>query len=247
MRAVDDDDRVVGSAGSPEQPHKVDLVDELDEALRGCRVESRQLAAAEERAKGATKGGDASAWLSLSLEQDFAFISGDNVLFAAEPAGQGVLLLPQDGVQYHGTPHRVRAVKSVPGSRPQQPGSCSAATWFSESVSISACGSATCCAVADRSPTEASISSRCHAEARLSYFFSGGGINGDKLAPFALVGGGIAQIDAKKSVPVIENQSAPPPANQIDNPPGQHARRLEEDGRVIRDPRRRHLLAARAP
>lgn len=56
-----------------------------------------------------------------------------------------------------------------------------------------------------------------HLEARVSYWL-GQAYPEHGIAPFAFVGGGVGEVDARYSVDVRENTSVPPPPEQLDNP-----------------------------
>lgn len=218
VRAVDEDDRVVASAGTPDNSYKVELVQELygkaphlpgSEPPEGCG------------GGGGSKGGPSPAWLNLSLEQDFAFVGGDDVCSPKSQVEKGFSCFRADGVQYHGTP--------LPGQGGHIGNGLAPATTrvllgsdvlLGERFSI---GIRLGYVLRGGSP-QSDGGKRffpLHAEARFAYYFSQGGLNGGGLVPFAYAAGGLAQVDAKKSVPVVENRNVPPPPNQIDNPPGQ--------------------------
>jgi len=59
------------------------------------------------------------------------------------------------------------------------------------------------------------------AELHLSYWFLGPAHRASGIQPYASLKGGIAEIDGAFKVTVVEDQNAPPPPNQPDNPPVQ--------------------------
>lgn len=228
VRAVDDDDRVVASAGAPDEPYKVELVQELyGDAPRLPGSEPPESCSGGGKS---SKHGPALAWLSLSLDQDLAFVGGDDVCSPQSQIEKGFSCFRQDGVQYHGTP--------LPGQGGHIGSGLALATTrlllgtdlvlgsrFSVGLRLGY-------VLQGRAP-QSDGGKRffpLHAEARLAYYFSKDGMNGGGLVPFVFAAGGLAQVDVKKSVPVLENRNVAPPPSQIDNPPGQRLDAWKKEG-----------------
>ncbi len=218
VRALDDDDRVVGNAGSPDDAYKVELVQELyGDAPRLPGKKPPESCSGG----GGSKGGPSPAWLSLSLEQDLAVVGGTDVCSPQSQLDKGFSCFRQDGVQYHGTP--------VQGAGDHIGGGLAPATTRLLLGSELMLGQRFSVGIrlgyvlrgGGPQPDGGRRFLPLHAEARVSYFLSSGGMNGGGFVPFVFLGGGIAQVDVNKSVPVLENRNVPPPANQIDNPPAQ--------------------------
>ena len=219
VRAVDGDDRVMASAGSPDDPYKVELVQELyGDAPRLPGSEPPESCSG---GGASSKGGPSPAWLSLSLEQDLAFVGGDDVCSPQSQIEKGFSCFRQDGVQYHGTPlpgqgGHIGSGLALATTRLLLGSDLLLGSRFSVGLRLGY--------VLQGGAPQSDGGKRffpLHAEARLAYYLSQDGMNGGGLVPFVFAAGGLAQIDVKKSVPVIENRKVPPPPSQIDNPPGQ--------------------------
>lgn len=230
VRAVDDDDSVVASAGSPDKPYRVELVQEL--YGKTPHLPGSEPPESCSGGGGGSKGGPSPAWLSLSLEQDFATISGSDVCSPQSQLEKGFSCFRKDGVQYHGTP--------LPGRGGHIGGGLAPATTrillgtdvlLGDHLSV---GLRLGYVLRGGGPQSDGGKKffPLHAEARLSYYFSKGGLNAGGLVPFAFAGGGLAQVDVKQSVPVVECpiKQCPPPPNQIDNPPGQYLDAWKKSG-----------------
>lgn len=219
VHAVDKDDHLVASAGSPDNPYKVALVQELYGSTP--HLPGRKPPESCSGGGGSSTGGPSPAWLSLSIEQDFALVGGNDVCSMQSQLTKGFSCFRSDGVQYHGSPLPGVADKIGNGMAPATTrillgSELLLGKQFSVGLRLG---------YVLRGGSPQSDGGKkflpLHAEARLSYFLSSGGMSGGGFVPYIFAGGGVAQIDVKKSVPVIENRNVPPPPSQIDNPPGQ--------------------------
>ncbi len=218
VRAVDDDDKVVANAGSPDNPYRVELVQELYGKVP--HLPGSDPPGSCGGGGGGSKGPSA-AWLSLSLEQDFAIVGGSDVCSPDSQLHKGFSCFRTDGVQYHGTPIVGQGGKIGGGLAP-----ATTRVLLGTDVLLGDTFSAGLRLgyVLQGGGPQSDGGKKffpLHAEARLSYYLSKGGMNGGGFVPFVFAAGGLAQVDVKKSVPVIENRKVPPPPNQIDNPNGQ--------------------------
>jgi hypothetical protein len=158
-------------------------------------------------------------FIGLHLIQDAALVSGTDVCSQSSQRDAGFACFRSDGNQYLGTPQ--------PGMRNVVAGELTLATTrialgadlkLEDQVSL---GLRVGYAILGGAPR---VTGRkpflpLHAEARAAYWLSSAYAR--NVAPFLFAAGGLAQVDAKNTVTVVEDQSSPPPPNQPDNPNSQ--------------------------
>jgi hypothetical protein len=232
VRFKDDEGTTIALSGSREQPYLVEVTaDELEDPPhfpgerppRRCSravAERVELEEGEESARAPAKPapvGSPSVWLGFGLAQDAALFGGDDVCSRQCQLERGFACFRGNGTQYHGTPER-RAAGTV------DPGVALAATrvYLASEVRLSNTinlGLRVGYAIAGRglTPDGGKAYFPMHAELRGQYWFSSA-VFPQTFAPFVLVSGGVAQVDASKSVAVVEDRSVAPPPGQLDNP-----------------------------
>ncbi len=213
LRALDDD-AVVAKAGSAEDPFEVELVDSLDPD-DAPHLPGRDAPARCEGAGAASAGGGGqSIWLMAGLSQEMAFISGTDVCTQDSQLNSGYACFRSSGSQYHGTPllgagDKINAGFALATTRVLIGGEYPVSSSISLGVRLGYVLRG-----GGPRPDGGHAFMPFHAEARASYWFADKGINSAGLAPFVFAGGGLAQVDAKHTVPVAENTAVPPPPNQ---------------------------------
>jgi hypothetical protein len=245
VRALDSDDQPIAHAGSDDQPLKVDLVEELDEKAPRwpdheppARCEARHEPACEtdsDCASGQTcsDAGRCVAHpanaaksplpfrISLNVEQDAAFGGGSNVCTEQSQLNDGYACFRDNGTQYHGTPI-VGAADSIASgfalatTRVLVGGDYLLGDHFTVGLRLGYVLRG-----GGPRPDGGKSFLPFHAEARAAYFLRDGGFNAAGFNPYFFLSGGLAQVDSKQRLLVFENPNAPPPPNQIDNPPSQ--------------------------
>lgn len=158
-------------------------------------------------------------WMGVSVLQEASLASGDGLCTKESQLGTGFVCFRDTGSQYHGTPMQGATLSVGP----------SLATTRLLLVADFATPSPVALGVrigyafrGGPTPDGGHRFIPFHGEARLSVFFARRAFSTSGFAPFAFIGGGIAQLDARYGVEIGEDTSAPPPANQLDNPPRQH-------------------------
>ena len=158
-------------------------------------------------------------FVGLHLIQDAALVSGTDVCSQSNQLDAGFSCFRSDGNQYLGIPQ--------PGVRNVIAGELTLATTrialgadlkVADQVSI---GLRAGYAILGGAPrvTGAKPFFPFHGEARAAYWLSSA--YATSVAPFLFAAGGVAQVDAKNTVTVVEDRSVPPPPNQLDNPDSQ--------------------------
>ena len=158
-------------------------------------------------------------WVMGSLRQDFAWLDGNAVCSPASQAAGDFACFRSNDTQYLGTPNpadaaRVRGL-SVATTR--------VLVGYQQFVTraLSLAGWA---GVAVRGGGPKPLGEDAHAflplhlEAQLSVWPWGPPLQVGRPRPFALVGGGLAQVDAQAKIRVREDRSAPAAPSQLDNP-----------------------------
>ncbi len=154
---------------------------------------------------------------SVSVAQDFLWAAGGtDVCTQKSQVNLGWSCFRKQGTQYHGTP--------VEGYRDTvSPGFSLATTRLLLGLDAMpldqlALGARVGFAFGGSPRTDGGHSfENLHLEARISYWL-GQAYPEHGIAPFAFVGGGAAEVDARYPVDVRENRSVPPPPEQLDNP-----------------------------
>jgi hypothetical protein len=152
--------------------------------------------------------------VGLHLIQDVALVSGTDVCSQSSQRDAGFACFGSDGSQYLGTPQ--------PGVRNVIAGELTLATTrialgadlkLADRVSL---GLRVGYAIAGGSPDVTGRKSFLpfHAEARAAYWLSSA--YSTNVAPFLFAAGGLAQVDAKNTVTVVEDRSVSLPPNQPD-------------------------------
>ncbi len=160
-------------------------------------------------------------WFGIALVQDAAFVGGNDVCTGESQVNGGFSCFRASGSQYHGTP--LTGVKDQVSS-----GLLPATTRAKLGVDYVASDELS---VGMRlgyvlrglgpPPDGAKRFPPLHFEARAAYWFDRP-FSPDSFTPYIFAAAGAAEIDAHLGVDVVENQSVPPPPNQLDNPPTQH-------------------------
>ncbi len=160
-------------------------------------------------------------WLGATLTQDVPFAGGDDVCSKQQQLEGGFTCFRASGSQYHGTPVAGQNDRLNPGLL--------LGTTRVELGADYALGDAILLgaragfvlrgggARADGGRPFIPLSAELH----LSYWVLGPAHRPDGVQPYFLAKVGAAEIDGAFKVTVIEDQSAPPPPNQPDNPPSQ--------------------------
>jgi hypothetical protein len=157
-------------------------------------------------------------FVGLHLIQDAALVSGTDVCSQSSQRNAGFSCFRADGSQYLGTPQ--------PGMRNVIAGELTLATTrialgadlkLADQVTL---GLRVGYAILGGAPRVSGGKPFLpfHAEARAAYWLSSA--YATSVAPFLFAAGGLAQVDAKNTVTVVEDQSVPPPPNQL-NPASQ--------------------------
>lgn len=160
-------------------------------------------------------------WLGAALTQDMPFVSGDDVCSKQQQLEGGFTCFRASGSQYHGTP--------VPGQNDRlNPGFVVGTTRVELGVDYALGDPVTLGARVGYvlrgggpGPDGGEPFIPLSAELHLSYWVLGPAHRPSGVQPYILAKGGATEIDGAFQVTVVEDQSAPPPPNQPDNPPSQ--------------------------
>jgi hypothetical protein len=182
------------------------------------KEESEEAPAPEPKSDG--KKESRAAWLQLGLVQDFTVVSGAEVCSPESQIEGRFTCIRQSGSQYHGTPLPGEAGKA--SSFAVGPTRITLAAAFPLGGSFSA-GLRVGYAFLGQGPTPDGGKKFLPllVEAQGHYWFTGNAFSTDDFGVFAILSGGIAQVDGKATVTVSENTAVPPPVSQLDNPPVQ--------------------------
>jgi hypothetical protein len=229
IRFKDAEGTTIAVAGSREQPFEVEVsADEPEEPphLPGKRPPKRCARAAAERVE-TTDSEPAplqpapaeppSVWLGFGLAQDAALFAGEDVCSRQSQLERGFACFRQSGTQYHGAPE--------PGTAGTIDSGFALATtrvYLASEIRLSDAinlGLRIGYAIAGRGLTADGGKAYfpMHAELRGQYWFSSS-VFPETFAPFVFLSGGVAQVDASRSVNVVEDQDVAPPPGQLDNP-----------------------------
>lgn len=160
-------------------------------------------------------------WLGAELAQDLPLVSGEDVCTKSGQLDEGFACFRSSGSQYHGTPIAGRddAVNT---------GFVLGTTRLKLALDHALLDDVTAGArlgyvLRGGGPTEDGGSKffPLHAELRVAYWPLGPAHQPHGVSLFVFANGGLAEVDGKTSVTVIEDPSAPPPPSQPDNPPRQ--------------------------
>lgn len=158
-------------------------------------------------------------WAFVSLRQDFAWVDGDRVCSPEVQRAGDFSCFRANGTQYLGTPRPEDAATVSGGAI----ATTRVLATYQHFLGTHWAAAATAGVVLrGGGPRSVGRDARSffpfHLEGQLSWWPSGAPARGGGPSGFALVGGGIAQIDSKFSLAVREDPSAPPPPSQLDNP-----------------------------
>ncbi len=164
--------------------------------------------------------GPPAVWLSLGLAQDAALISGDQVCTKQSQLQDGYACFRGRGTQYHGTPQ-----PGMAGTLSSGPVLATTRVYLASDFRLSGAlslGMRLGYAIAGQGlrPDGGKSFFPMHAEVRGQYWFSEQAFP-SSVAAFLLASGGVAQIDGKGTVHVVEDPNAPLPPTQLDNGPEQ--------------------------
>jgi len=210
---------IVSSSGSEAAPFKVELVAEVDGEVRSLPGDSAPDTCAkpvipdddddddyEEPAepKPEPKGARSSMYLSLGVQQDLPLIGGDDICTSDAQQAGPFYCFRTDGTQYRGAP--------VEGEYDRIDKGFALATTrvllgFDLELGSSVSGFAKAGYVfgTGPAPETSPASLKFHGEVGLKYWFTASGVfPAEGLGVYAAGSGGVGQIDAKKTVPVIE-------------------------------------------
>jgi hypothetical protein len=160
--------------------------------------------------------GPPAVWLSFGLAQDVALTSGDQVCTKQSQLEEGFACFRASGTQYHGTP-----LPGEAGTLGSGPVPATTRVYLASDFRLPSAlslGMRVGYAIAGQGPRPDGGKSffPMHAELRGQYWFSERAFPAS-VAAFLFASGGVAQIDAKKAVHVVEDRDVPPPPTQLDN------------------------------
>jgi hypothetical protein len=160
--------------------------------------------------------GPPAVWLSFGLAQDVALISGDQVCTKQSQLEEGFACFRASGTQYHGTP-----LPGEAGTLGSGPVLATTRVYLASDFRLPSAlslGMRVGYAIAGQGPRPDGGKSffPMHAELRGQYWFTEQAFP-SSVAAFLLAAGGVAQIDGKKAVRVVEDRSVAPPPTQLDN------------------------------
>ncbi len=209
----------IARAGSEAEPFKVEVTKDFSgepetlpgkEAPPACAVKAAAPAVPSE-ASGAGK----KIWLRLGLHQDFSFIGGKNVCSPATvDSGEFYCFHPSDNTQYIGTPQQGQFNSIASGAVPATARVLAGGDYvIDDHLSVGASIGFAFAGGAPR-PVGGSRFFALHLEGRGAFWFVGAPFNPDGFALNGFFVAGAAEVDAKKRVPVVEDLTVVPPANE---------------------------------
>lgn len=231
----DEDGEPIGAAGSKKKPFDIELVrEEPDEPPHfpdkdppdKCTKENAPCQSNADCEAGVCEAGSCVEqparprgprryWFGIGVAQDLMFVSGSDVCTEQSQVHDGFSCFRSNGSQYHGTPVRGRG-DSVGGidlatTRALVTLDAVVAEPFTLGVRVGY-------TLRGGGPRPDGGSSYLPwlAEVHAAYWFPRA--FGPSFSPYVTLAGGLAQVDAKNSVKVLEDRSVPPPPNQLDNP-----------------------------
>lgn len=224
---------IVSSSGSEAAPFTVKLVPEVDGEVRSLPGDSAPEACAKPvipddddddyeepvEPKPEPKRGHKSMYLSLGVQQDLPLVGGDDICTSQAQDDGPFYCFRSDGSQYRGAPVLGRFDKIDSGFAV---GTTRVLLGFDLELasSVSAFVKAGYAFGTGPSPEGSPESLVFHGEGGLKYWFTSSGVfPTEGLGVYAAGSGGLAQIDAKKTVPVQERTDI---VSAQANPPGQN-------------------------
>jgi hypothetical protein len=161
-------------------------------------------------------------WLGAVIEQDGAFVSGQDVCSQQSQLDDGFTCLRASGSQYHGTPRyglsdNINQGFLLATTRVKALADYAVVPELTLGVRVGYVlrgGGPT--------PDGGHAFRPFHLEARVSYWPLERAYAPSALSPYLFAAGGLAEVDSHIGVTVVEDTSVPPPPNQPDNPPEQH-------------------------
>jgi hypothetical protein len=168
------------------------------------------------------------AWLGVGLIQDFAFLSGKDVCSKSSQVSGGYTCIRASGSQYHGTPVVGAGGKlsglSIASTR------VTLASYFPIGKFSGGLRVGYVFLGQGPQPDGGKKFLAFHGELQGAYWFTSHAFSTHSVGVFLEVAGGIAEIDGKSKVTVVENQSVPPPVGQLNNPPVQTLDAYQKSG-----------------
>ncbi|MBX3225406.1 MAG: hypothetical protein KF795_33180 [Labilithrix sp.] len=175
--------------------------------------------AAEDDARPSEETSSRRRWAFISLRQDFAWIEGDRVCSPEVQRAGDFSCFRANGTQYLGTPRPEDAARAAGVSAATTRLLATYQHFLGTRWAVAATAGVV---LRGGGPRAVGSAARAflpfHLEGQISWWPSGAPARGRGLAPFALAGVGVAQIDSRFTLAVREDPSAPPPPSQLDNP-----------------------------
>jgi hypothetical protein len=168
-------------------------------------------------------------WALLSIRQDFAWIDGDRVCSPAVQSAGELSCFRKNGTPYIGTPRAEDSAKARGIAVATTRILASYQHFLGTHWALAVLAGVVLRGGGPR-PAGGSAFFPFHLEGQLSWWPAGPPARGGGLAPFLLLGGGLAQVDSKLSLDVREDPNAPLPPSQIDNPAHQTLDVYEKSG-----------------
>lgn len=236
-------DEVVSTAGSQDAPIEVQLLENFEDEPRRlpgqeppdkCEPPKKTSFLDDDepppKPKKKKKKEKKSFYLSLGVQQDIALIGGDDVCTPENQNEGPFYCFRSDGEQYQGQPVEGQFDKVDSGFEPATTRVLLGAE-LRLAEELSAFAKAGYVFGTGPTPEDVSGSLQFHGELGLKYWFtSSGAMPAEGFGIYAALSGGAGQVDADRSVPILEDASRP---TQQQNPPNQQVDAWAKYGQVF--------------